>query len=117
ILSLNSFLPSYIFLQKVHHNHFPPSPAPSSCWSSLALCSSSRRRDVVFALGIPRSCGVKYEEVRGEARQGVRMMNLLSSVPTQTTRKPFGTMSALLEAEEDFLHGSCYTSEILRKPN
>ncbi|KAG2376783.1 VAN3-binding protein [Vigna angularis] len=50
--------------------------------------------------------GVKYEEARGEARQGVRMMNLLSSVPTQTTRKPFGTMSALLEAEEDFLHGS-----------
>ncbi|KAG2408316.1 uncharacterized protein HKW66_Vig0031380 [Vigna angularis] len=50
--------------------------------------------------------GVKYEEVRGEERQGVRMMNLLSSIPTQTTRKPFGTMSALLEAEEDFPHGS-----------
>ncbi|KOM28191.1 hypothetical protein LR48_Vigan511s001400 [Vigna angularis] len=45
--------------------------------------------------------GVKYKEVRGEARQGVGMMNLLSSVPTQTTRKPFGTMSALLGAEED----------------
>lgn len=52
---------------------------------------------------------------RGEARQRVGMMNLLSSIPTQTTRKPFGTMFALLEVEEDVHHGSCYTSEIFCK--
>ncbi|WVZ25953.1 hypothetical protein V8G54_004497 [Vigna mungo] len=59
--------------------------------------------ELMITIGI--ETGVKYEEVRGEARQGVGMMNLLSSVPKQ---KPFRTMSALLEAEEDLYHVMIY---------